>query len=178
MKRLLAIAAAILAPAFVLAAAILLVTSRGMPADVRSALQEYYSYRYGPGVEPSMVRANLATKPWLLTPGQSGPTFGEGVFDVTILELAAGPISWPSTPVSSADHYSKASDLRALPYPPAQVWCVLLKSGEAGEVPILVAAHSDLYNARWIVHEMPGTWSSDQVNTLLDELGCGFKAGN
>ncbi len=180
MKRLLAATVVVLMPIVIVAAAILYITSRGLPSDARAALEGYLIYRYDQESKPLVQQSTLATKPWLLTSQMSGPTFGGGAFfntSVVYSAAATGGANWPSTPVASQGYYSSVGSLRALPYPPEEVWCVLLDVQDQGQTPILVAAHMDLYNARWIVHEMPTLSTPKEVNALLDEIGCGLNLG-
>jgi hypothetical protein len=67
----------------------------------------------------------------------------------------------------------EAGGLSPLPFPPTDVWCVLLKGGgpPAGQV-VFVTLHKDLYNADWIVHQGVDDASSVEAQHLLTTLGC------
>jgi hypothetical protein len=62
---------------------------------------------------------------------------------------------------------SSISDLRPLPFPPEEVWCVLLGRGSQATSSgvVFVALHQDIHNADWVVHETAGDpFSPDSLN--------------
>ncbi len=77
----------------------------------------------------------------------------------------------PST-AASPDIYRGSDGLAALPFPPDEVWCVLLDTGEQRTNVVLGALHMGSYNADWVVHELPATWSVAERNAVLADLGC------
>lgn len=103
--------------------------------------------------------------------------------------LSAVPSSMPDnfTPQMSAVSYSPsvifetsqnsspeyASALLPMPYPPDEVWCVLLKDGKQQQL-VYMALHNSLYNADWIVHIPSEPWGSPALQTNLQTLGCSF----
>jgi hypothetical protein len=65
-----------------------------------------------------------------------------------------------------------------LPFPPTEVWCVLLEvqplaEGTAAEhAVVFVAQHRDIYNADWVVHEGETATSSPALAASLSRIGC------
>jgi hypothetical protein len=98
-----------------------------------------------------------AAHPSRLTAEMAGASFGSSVHfqtDLGALDIDEGSLS-------------------PLPFPPAEVWCVLLKGDGAptGQV-ALVARYLDLYAGDWIVHQGPDDVSSVKAQHLLSTLGC------
>ncbi|MCU0522285.1 MAG: hypothetical protein MUF84_16520 [Anaerolineae bacterium] len=63
---------------------------------------------------------------------------------------------------------------RPLPYPPDEVWCLLLTQEPPGATLelVYVALHMDLYNAEWAVHEVGTAPFDDAVFSGLKTIGC------
>ena len=113
------------------------------------------------------------------------PTTGDPSFQVNEVVRASQPenfnsamsagsfsasVIFQSSTTIDAD-YSAALD--PIPYPPDDVWCVLLKDGGEQEL-VFAALHNSLYNADWIVHISPAAWGSAELETDLNSLGCTF----
>ncbi len=90
-------------------------------------------------------------------------------------EMSAGSfsdsIALLSTPASNADY---SAGLQPVPYPPDQLWCVLLADGPQQQV-VYVALHNSLYNAEWLVHVPPDPWGSPALQSTLSNVGCAFE---
>jgi hypothetical protein len=173
MKRALGILALFVAPTLILAAALQLDAARGMPQEARAELGQYLAYRYA-GPPPLVVQPRAATRPWRLTASTSGATYGDSHFFRTAHDDApiAAQARARSTVVGDAPFLGGSEGAQPIPYPPQELWCADVQP--PGELPltILVALHADLYNADWIVHEMPGAWSPEERQAGLAELGC------
>jgi hypothetical protein len=65
-----------------------------------------------------------------------------------------------------------------LPYPPEELWCVLLKLesvhpfGSPKLQLVFVARHQDLYNAAWVVHAASQPADSPELLHTLAVVGC------
>jgi hypothetical protein len=61
-----------------------------------------------------------------------------------------------------------------IPYPPKEVWCVLLKLTPPEDAYFIVFAnlHQDMYNAQWIVHEGEKAPFSQTFLKHIADLGC------
>ncbi len=181
MNRRAAIALAILTPvSVIIVGVVLLITAtRGMPDVAQTALARYLAFLYlSPG--PSIGAVSQATQPWLFKPEQSSATYSESVHyhtTVNLRALATRQISRSPSPAASPDIYHGSDGLAGLPYPPEDLWCVLLDTGEQGTDVVLVALHMGLYNADWVVHELPANWSAAERSAALAELGCGVEMG-
>lgn len=127
-----------------------------LPAQAQMRLDQYLAYAFPDG-QAAVTAIDRAAHPSQVTHGSLGPTFGGS----THFETDLG--------VSDTSVGSRAP----LPFPPTDVWCVLLTSVRppAGQI-VLVALHADLYSADWIVHKGPDDASSVQGHHLLSTLGC------
>jgi hypothetical protein len=129
----------------------------GLPAGCRERLDEYLAHDAPPGVT-RMLRFERARTPWNLTADMSQAAFG------------------------ASAHYQTDSSKSgiALPFPPKEVWCVLLERadttfGLAAGMPydvVFVGLHVDLYYADWVVHKGPAAPASPQLKDSLSVLGC------
>ncbi|HSJ55983.1 MAG TPA: hypothetical protein VLC95_02315 [Anaerolineae bacterium] len=127
-----------------------------LPAPAQVRLEQYVAYAW-PGGQVEVDRVDRAAHPTRFTEGLSGVPFGKSAYFRTEPGTADG----------------EEGALAPLFFPPDELWCVLLKGmgPPAGQV-VLVALHSDLYNADWIVHQGPADASSVEAQHLLSTLGC------
>jgi hypothetical protein len=126
-----------------------------LPGDVQAALDEYLAPQ-----SAAVLSADTARRPWLFTEEISFGAHGSSVHFQT-------------------EEYSNI--LSPLPFPPDQVWCVLLEqqsraSSEHGaerpDAVVLVALHIDMYVADWVVHSVAGDPFSRELETVLSTIGC------
>jgi hypothetical protein len=62
---------------------------------------------------------------------------------------------------------------KPLPYPPEDVWCVLLKHPEGYPHRLIFAVyHVDLYSAEWVIHEDELAPFNEQTQERVAQLGC------
>jgi len=64
---------------------------------------------------------------------------------------------------------------RPLPYPPDELWCVLLVPASGAPSPqqaVFVARHLDEYTGDWVVHQAGGDFGSSQQAQTLAVVGC------
>jgi hypothetical protein len=127
-----------------------------LPAPAQVRLEQYVAYAW-PGRQVVVDRVDRAAHPSRLTEDISGVSFGKS----THFRTEPG--------ISDVEEGA----LAPLFFPPDELWCVLLKGmgPPAGQV-VLVALHSDLYKADWIVHQGPADASSVEAQHLLSTLGC------
>ncbi len=142
----------------VLLVTLLVLTNRSTPGW-KAKLNAYLTYLRTAG-EPaySLVKAVRADYPAGFTAEMSAGSFSEVI----------GALA---TPASNADY---SAGLQPVPYPPDQLWCVLLADGSQQQV-VYVALHSSLYNAEWLVHVPPDPWGSPVLQSTLSNLGCTFE---
>ena len=66
------------------------------------------------------------------------------------------------------------------PFPPEEVWCVLLARqprGEAGYDFLFMTYHSDnLWRYGWLVHERPDHWPDQALPETLIKIGCNLES--
>ncbi len=137
--------------------ALLWIDHRQTPAW-KNKLDQYLEYLRSVG-EPAyqVVNAVQASQPTKFTPVMSTGS-------------SSGSVILP-TPDSLDGQY--LSSLQPLSYPPDQVWCVLLKDTGAQQL-VIVALHTSLYDASWIVHVPPDPWGSPTLQSSLSIIGCNF----
>jgi hypothetical protein len=128
----------------------------GMPSMARTRLDQYLDDTYPLG-EIHVVTAVRAKRPAGFEREMSGLVFGDGVYYQSDL----GPVR------------TETDSLLPLPYPPRELWCVLLQDStavtEGDSHVVFPALHMDIYNADWLVHV--ASPESDMSSTL-EAVGC------
>jgi hypothetical protein len=128
----------------------------GMPAVARTRLDEYLAALY-PSGDVQVQVAVRARHARFFDATMSGRVFGDSAYYQTDL----GPVR------------VERDGLLPLPYPPREVWCVLLNDSSAqawfAVRVVFPALHMDMYNADWLVHEAAP--DQDMLQTL-DTIGC------
>jgi hypothetical protein len=129
----------------------------GMPAVARARLDQYLDSVYPAGGVQVLaaIRARSARR---FDAEMSGPVFGGSAYYQTDF----GPV------------WTERDNLLPLPYPPREMWCVLLKDSTAANGSdatrvVFPALHMDIYNADWLVHE---TSPDRDAGQMLDAVGC------
>ena len=156
MSRILRIALALLAPTvfvIVFAAA----TYQPEPSGLAESVLRAYLYRDLISRRATSIQQMIeATRPGNFTPQMSKATFGSGPYYRTTF----------------SDRPSADQGSRALPFPPVEVWCALLRQSDSTPPRVVFyAQHQDLYNADWIVHE-PTAQTLPELNASLAAIGC------
>ena len=131
------------------------------PPDWRVELNDYLRYdqsRFAGGTKVQAITA--ARQPWNFSPEMSHLVFGKSVFRTDN--------SYDGTP---GGHI-------VLPYPPEQVWCVLLSRSDRfsqnsrNEI-VFVAHHNDnVWWRDWVVHEGTATPADPELKKTLLSIGC------
>jgi len=159
--------------------AILLVRGQDFPADARGKVDRYIRYRYSPSRAVTIQQIARSSVPSHFTPAMSRATFGDSTFFRTTygysaqagIDLPGFPTVTPGTSGSPSGGGS-----RPVPFPPMDVWCVLLKdTGQSSPAIVFVALHQDLYSADWLVHEPQG--DAKEIADALSKIGCDLKPG-
>jgi hypothetical protein len=134
----------------------------GPPADVVALLNQYLAYAYQPGAV-SVRAIDQASQPGNLSRDLGYEVFGASVIYQTDI---------------GAPGYEEGGT-RPLPYPPEQVWCVLLeRDGTYGPHPenvydvVFVALHMDLHNADLMVHKGSQHLSASEARGVMGAMGC------
>jgi hypothetical protein len=147
---------AVLALVAAILVVVLMQNEARFPQEARAQLDRFLAYDSVRAQRPPSVQQIVgASKPWAFTPNPGIISFGGGVhfrpdYDYDGRE-GVGP--------------------KPLPFPPADVWCVLLDydSVRSG---IFVALHQDLYNADWVVHTGWKRLSIEEFERLASGVGC------
>jgi len=141
----------------------------GLPAGCQAALDQYLTYKNMTLAEGLSVKAEVkAAKPGSLTQDVSYAVYGDSAHYQTDENYKEAGGEAEATTVWSKE------ELRPLPYPPEEVWCVLLeRNAEApGYGVAFVSLHQDIYNADWVVHEVePDPFAPASIQVASD-LGC------
>jgi hypothetical protein len=92
-----------------------------------------------------------------------------------------GLISLGDSVVYQTDYDYGAAESRGgkpLPFPPVDVWCVLLVRGEDSDATtgIFVALHQDLHNADWVIHRGWKDLSVREFDRMASAVGCRLEA--
>lgn len=90
-------------------------------------------------------------------------------------DLTTGTLLNPysNSPYSSTTTGSGFRTSRPIPYPPTEVWCVLLKLASEDTYSVVFAnLHQDMYNAQWIIHEGEKAPFSQAFLDRVASFGC------
>jgi hypothetical protein len=129
------------------------------PAGWRTELEKYVRYK------SSFIAVQVVTqasKPWYFKRNMSHTTFGEGAF-------------------ADYNYEGRRQGYRRIPFPPEEVWCVLLRETrslandarvETSHAVIFVGYHLDLYHAGWVVHEGETEPFSSKFIEDISRIGC------
>jgi hypothetical protein len=136
------------------------------PAEAQTQLNRYMAKKLtssSPVVHVQQIAR--ARKPWNLSREMGFISFGDGVHFQTDYGYTE----------------EERPSLKPLPFPPTDVWCVLLELGvrpsgsaksQAQYTGVFVALHQDLYNADWAVHT---GWKDLSMQEFMDsaaKIGC------
>ena len=174
MKRgVLLIVALLLLAALGVGVLVLLPGKAGLPAGCQAALDQYLAYKNVSLAEGLSVKAEAkAAKPGSLTQDVSYAVYGDSTYyqtDENYKEAsgqAEAPTIWTR------------EEFRPLPYPPEEVWCILLERSAQtpGYGVAFVSLHQDIHNAGWVVHEAaPDPFVPESLQVASD-LGCDLQA--
>lgn len=158
---------------------VILVRAQDLPSEARDALNQYVQYRYSLSQPATIQRVARSSLPGNFAAAMSLATFGDSVFFRTTQGYQAQPANLPGFPTVTPDpngwRFSSVGG-RPVPFPPTDVWCVLLKeTDQSSPAVVYVAQHQDLYNADWLVHEPVG--DAKEITNALSKIGCDLKPG-
>ncbi len=169
----------ILVLATAIVVAVLIAREQMLPSEAQTALNEYVFYRQSLPSESAIVeRVVRAALPSHFTADMSSASYGSSNFYHTThdyrepiaVDLSNSAIITPSV------QYVGAS--RPIPFPPVDVWCVLLKPANSSLPQVVfISLHQDLYNADWLVHEPPADLGPRALNDKLAAVGCNLDLG-
>ncbi|MDY0019537.1 MAG: hypothetical protein RBT47_06015 [Anaerolineae bacterium] len=140
---------------------IFVISPSGRRSTWEMALDDYLAYKRTLFGKTFAVSLSMqARTPLAFTEAWSGATFGD-------------------TQYYAVDYlYDDGSPgQRPLPFPPQEVWCVLVKERGAPEGTdpyqlLFVAQHQDLHSAAWVVHEGTAELLSQEAAAAMTALGC------
>jgi hypothetical protein len=117
-----------------------------------------------------------ASRPWSLGRELGLTTAGDSLyFETDLFYDLEGQGSAPAEAgvPTSAIRSGFGGEGTPLPYPPQEVWCVLVQIAAGQEVVLLARHHREPYQTDWIIHQQPADPSPSGWIELLDLLGCG-----
>jgi hypothetical protein len=171
-KRALAIALLLLLSGLLLGLITSAVTSFPVAAGIEL---EAFLKSWGQGTTRTegLVRAG---RPWNLSAELGLTTAGDSLYFETdqpydLQPEGAAPVEAgvPTGAVRSGSWGERTP----LPYPPQEVWCVLVQSTAGRQVILLALHHREPYQTDWIIHQQRAAPSPSGWMELLDLLGCG-----
>jgi hypothetical protein len=181
MRRAFSLAVMVLLPAAALAVIILVIYQPGVPAEGRWALDQYLR---SPGVGASSAVAEQvrhAARPGSFTASMSAATFAStSYFQVLHNYQPPATLSgliWDKPVVTNSLGIAPVpvnyAGQKPLPYPPHDLWCVLLSAAApAAPQSVFLALHGDLYVDVWVVHELPPVASTSELALQWGRVGC------
>jgi len=136
------------------------------PVGWEAELEKYVEYRdsLSSGTTTAQLVAR-ASQPWNFSRDMSHASFGDSVYYRTDYGYDAGRGGGP----------------RPLPFPPDEVWCVLLQRdrasttdsvGEITQEVVFSVLDRDMYNADWVIHEGASAPFSPEFMEDLSLVGC------
>ena len=148
----------------VIAATLHAVESR-RPPDWQRQVNQYTAYMEQTSAERMTVHEVCpAQRPWEFHSEISAAAYGDSVHYQT-----------------DYGYTGKNVGTKPLPFPPQEVWCVLLELEQRGSADpaqegayrvVFPALHQDLHNADWVLHEGAGDLISQDPMDSLSQLGC------
>jgi hypothetical protein len=162
MRKILFLSIPILLPGFVLVIWMLYDLHR--PPDWQPEIEKYIAYQeHDLQARLTVQTVQRAQKPWDFTDEAGFTVFGDTVY------------------YDTENRYEYKLDYNPgmpLPYPPKEVWCILLKvepaasAGPAHLQWVLAALHQDIYNAGWVIHAAKGDDLTAEVLQRISRIGC------
>jgi hypothetical protein len=178
MRRTFSIAVVVLLPAAALAVMTLVIYQPGLSADGQQALDQYLHYQ---GLDASsrwVQQMRHATRPRAFTASMGAATFGSGTyFQVLHSYQPSATVSsfiWDKPIITSSLGVVSAQSTGQvpLPYPPEDLWCVLMNPAAAAPKSVFLAQHGDIFVDAWVVHELPPNLSRDALADDWAKVGC------
>ena len=164
----------------ILLATTLLIINFNQPPDWQDELHRYLQYKNTSISGKYMVVSTVkARKPWNFIAEMSLATFGESMYYQTEIHYSKETPDLETDSTLSKE--PSKGNLISLPYPPAEVWCVLLeRENQIGnDLPakgsqniVLVGLHQDLYNTDYIIHEIPKSMQTTTSGEVATTIGC------
>jgi hypothetical protein len=141
-----------------------------LPREARERLDQFTHSVYL--AEPMRLsKVVKATRPWAFTESTSVAVFGEDV------DFGSDLVPTQTYSLNLAHLY----------YPPKELWCAVLGTGEpaiavtmapATHAVVFVGLHMDVYNADWVVYPSPTNISASELKSWLAKLGCEMTLDN
>jgi hypothetical protein len=172
----------IVIPVLVALASVVAVTAATLafPTAAQSVLDEYLHFisTSSPPTHLIGVKTRVrANRPWNLNQDLDYPVFGTSWHYQTDQRLDWQPLAletaeWQLTVVQEGDARLAPDRRLPLPFPPQELWCVLLESGSRDQVIFLARHHREPYYTEWVVHQGPKAPFSQSLLDTLSDIGC------
>lgn len=171
------------AAVFVIALALALARSPGRrTVDWRSIVSDYLAYKGWTG-QVTIKQSVKARAPYNFTEAMNLSTYGEGpYYTVDTSSNFNQNVTTPHPTKGSGNETANSFRTgRPIPYPPKEVWCVLLQRHTAEDDTfhfIFANLHEDMYNAEWIVHVGEQASFSPTFLERIASVGCDLDLSN
>lgn len=143
--------------AVTLVVTLLVAVRMNRPTDWQLELDKYVQYKDSVSSGTTTVRlVDRASKPWNFSRDMSHAVFGDSPYYQTDYSYSGERRSGP----------------KPLPFPPDDVWCVLLERDHGTRTIVFVVEHQDLYDADMVVHEGASDLSSQSSVENVSQIGC------
>jgi len=141
--------------------ALLIAIRMNRPPDWQLELDKYVEYKDSFSSGTTAVQlVERASRPWNISRGMSHAVFGDSPYYQTDYGYSGE---------------KRHGGPRPLPFPPEDVWCVLLERDRNEETTyaiVFVAEHQDLYNADVVMHEGASDLSTQAFVEGISRIGC------
>jgi hypothetical protein len=132
----------------------------GLPAGAQLRLDQFIAHELPPG-DTTVQAAERAKRPEHFERDAGYTVFGDSGCYETDRGLNGNDAGGPMP----------------LPYPPEQLWCILLqhkdaKANRTSYAIVFAAMHMDMHNADWMIHDGPRDLSILGLAESLAQLGC------
>ncbi len=153
MRKAILLAAPLMVP-LIVGVAILLFEA-GRPPDWRVELGQYILYQNTHSPETVSIQAVAkASQPWKFSPAMSTSVFGDSVFR------------------TDNRYNGRKGGYITLPFPPEQIYCVLLEYGDRHELAFVSRHNDQVWWQDWVVHQGSSAPFSFEFRQTVSLLGC------
>ena len=147
-----------------------------LPPQAQAALDGYLTSENAVASHPAIVRQVVhAARPGRFDAAFSSASISASFYFRTSRGYRSAAIPNPliltTSPLPSGASEGGRGG-RALPFPPRDLWCVLLNQESGNGRVVFLALHEDMYNADWIVHESAGAPGDAALAARLAVVGC------
>jgi len=144
----------------------------GFPVAAQQELDSYLQH-----IEPSAKVDVIAraARTWNFGQESNYPAFGDNWFFRTDARYTAATKVLETPVWQKHFYYNSKTPLNGrtlLPFPPQELWCVLLNGENKDRVLFLAEYHQEPYYTEWVIHQGPQEPFSPELLDTLSAIGC------